>query len=480
MPTQAAEAPHAAEPLRRERRCPPRLIPPAPPPAASGLSVLRPLRALRALRAMRRNALTIWPAQAYEELVLHRRLLRTDAYLISDPAAAHHVLAANSDNYVRPAGARRLVLPWTGRGLLVAEGSAWRRQRRLLAPAFGPRRVEALLPRFAAAGRRMLQRLDARARVNLAAVFQQAALDGFLDAAFSGSLDHAADRIARLHRAYIARAVRVSPLDYLARRDTDFASPISARVRLGRAARVIVNELIAARRAQQPRQADDADVLDVLLAARAPDTGAPLSDVEIGDEVATLLATGFGNSGRLMFWTAYLLSRDSGEQARVREEVSRAPPADVRSLDDLQRWPRLMCVMLEALRLYPPVHVLVRVAEAADEIGGMEIAPGAVIAVSPWVMHRHRALWEHPEVFMPERFAGLRRGGPSDNAYLPFGAGPRVCIGATFGMTEAMLMLAQLFERYETTLDDDRPLMPVSIVTTAPSIEPLFRLTRTA
>jgi len=462
-----------------ERRPSERLVPPAPKPPAAGGSAPGFVKAFRALRALRTNGLTVWATRAYEELLIHRRYLGTDCYLVSDPEAVHHVLSANSDNYQRPLGIRRLFGPWMGCGLVLAEGAEWRSQRRRLSPAFGPRHIEGLLPRLTDAGGRMLGRLDESRGANFAGMFLDVAIDVLGHAIFSFPLDRYADRIDRLHRAYFTFAIRVTLLDYLARHEGDFFFGRGLRARLGRQLHGVVDELIAVRRSRTHSGGTEPDLMELLLAARDADTGAPLPMAEMRDQVATMLAVGYDTTARLMFWATYLLSRDQDEQARVRHELAGFTPEAVRSLEDLRRWPRLICVLMETLRLYPPVQGLVRVARGPDQIGGLAVRTGSVVAVCPWVIHRHRALWDDPDVFMPERFANSARGNPSDYTYIPFGVGPRVCIGNTFAMTEAMLILAQLFERYHVVLDDDRPVMPTSIVTTAPNIEPTFRLTRT-
>lgn len=189
-----------------------------------------------------------------------------------------------------------------------------------------------------------------------------------------------------------------------------------------------------------------------------------------------MLFAGFETTSRLLFWASYLLSLDPIEQSRLRAEVTAFPPAQVRSLDDLQHWPRLRLVLLEALRLYPPVPSMIREAVADDVVLGMPIPAKTQVWISPWVVHRHRKYWDQPTAFLPERFAGVTAPWTSIGAFIPFSGGPRICIGAAFAMAEAQIVLATLISRFEFGLESDRPVLPRATLTVVPDVEPWFRL----
>jgi cytochrome P450 len=177
-----------------------------------------------------------------------------------------------------------------------------------------------------------------------------------------------------------------------------------------------------------------------------------------------------------LFWASYLLTLDQAEQSRLRAEVAAFPPERVTSLDDLNHWPRLRLVLLEAMRLYPPAPILVREPVEDDVIMGEPVRRGVQVYVAPWVLHRHRKHWEHPTAFMPDRFAGQSSPWTAGGAYMPFGAGPRICIGAAFALFEAQIVLATMLHRYAFTIEDERPVMPVGRLTIQPSYSPMFRL----
>jgi cytochrome P450 len=332
-------------------------------------------------------------------------------------------------------------------------------------------------PHFEAAASGLAERINGSIRANLSLAFQEAALEAVLRALFS--LPDSAQRghIASMCRYYLAGPGRPNILDAYARSAESFAFAMGGRSRFQRAWSGTIDTLVATRRNSQPTAAHR-DLLDLLLAARDPETGKALSEAEVRDQCSTMLVAGFETTARLLFWATYLLTLDVAEQTRIRAEVEAYSPERVRRLDDLLNWPRLRHALLEALRLYPPVAYISREAIADDVVAGEIIRPGTQVWISPWVMHRHRRFWDNPTAFMPDRFADKPSPWTGTGAFLPFGAGPRICIGATFAMAEAQIVLATLLSRFKVTLDASRPVLPVARVTTAPSYEPWFQLER--
>ncbi|MBU4436531.1 MAG: cytochrome P450, partial [Alphaproteobacteria bacterium] len=325
----------------------------------------------------------------------------------------------------------------------------------------------------AAAGEAMIASTTDQPRVNLSAVFHEATLDAVLRALFSLPADDRRARMAKMVRTFVSGPGRAQLWDGLAKTEDDFAFSLGPRKRFAKAWFAEVDAIVTERRVKGP---GGGDMLDLLIAARDPETGEPLTDAEIREQSATMIAAGFETTSRLLFWTAYLLARDPAEQARVRAEIAAAPPETMDSLAALQAWPRLKACLLEALRLYPPVSLILRANVGTETILGHRLPPGCLITISPWVMQRHNGLWEEPTAFRPDRFAG--KAAPwTSGAFMPFGGGPRICIGASFAMAEAQVILGQLLARFDIALDDRRAMIPVGGVTTSPSVELWFRLT---
>ena len=445
------------------------LVPPAPPVRTHDLP------AWRVLMLMTRNVLEVWSDRSFEELVIRSKNFGGRAVLINDPEGARHVLSGG-DRYRRPVSARRLARPVVGDGLLLAEGADWKRQRRMLAPVFSPAGVEPLIPHFQAAAAALMDRLQGASTANLSAQMHQTTLDATLRALFSHAADQG-ERLAfgRMIRRYGRGPGRPTPLDAFARSEADHAWLLGGRRRFVAERAAALQALVQARRSAGGDGNGEDDMLGLLLAARDPQTGEGLSDAEVGDQAATMLFAGFETTSRLLFWCAYLLALDPSEQDRLREEVRAFPPEQVATLDDLRHWPRLRLVLLETLRLYPPAPNIVREAVAADEVAGETIRPGDQVWVSPWVMHRHRKLWQDPLAFSPSRFEGQAApwtGGP----FMPFGGGPRTCIGASFAIAEAQILMATVLHRFRFDVVGQTPVLPRALLTIFPGREPVFNL----
>lgn len=443
------------------------------PPAARWLG--RPPRPLELLKAMRSNMLSIWGPRAYELPIVGGKLYGRVRILANDPAAVRRVMVENAAAYEKPAPMRRLTRPIAGKGVFLAEGQEWRRQRRALSPAFTPQHVEQLSPHFAEAAVELVKRLEGPSRLQLQKTLQETALDAASRAMFSLPIGGAGGRIADMVRVYAEGPGRPGPLDLIAQNEDDFGWLSFSRRSFRRRWLKEVDQIIATRRARGAP--DGSDLLDLILKIRDPDTGQGMGDAELRDQCATMLAAGFETTAGAMFWTLYLLSRDRRTQAAIREEVLADPPS--RSIADPgRRWPKLRRAVLEALRLYPSAPILFRIAQEPDQLLHMEVPKGAIIVIAPWIIHRHRLYWDKPDAFWPERFEGREREYLSGGSYLPFGAGPRICIGAAFALTESSIVLASVLERFDIALDDARELEPMSMITTMPSIDPWFRIER--
>lgn len=448
------------------------VIPPAPAVHA------RDLPPLRLLLGSIRNSLAIWSDDAFDTPFNRNTLFGVESVLVNDPAGIRHMMTTNAANYARPAVMPRIMRPMVGRGVFLAEGGEWRRQRRALSPPFTPNHVNMLLAHFIAAANDLVGELEGRSSADLSDAYQMAALNAVLRALFSMPDRAERDRVGDLVRQYVTGPGRPQIFDAFARSETSFAFTLGKRRAFQQRWFAAVDAIVTARR-DAVQAAAQQDLLDLLLAVRDPETGASLAADEVRDQCATMIFAGYETTARLLFWASYLLTLDQAEQARLRAEVAAFPPERVTTLDDLGHWPRLRRVLLEALRLYPPVPILVREPIEDDVIMDEPVRRGTQVYVAPWVLHRHRKHWQHPTAFMPDRFAGQSSPWTSGGAYLPFGAGPRICIGAVFALAEAQIMLATMLQRYTLAIESQPPVMPVARLTIQPSYAPMFKLERT-
>jgi len=230
-----------------------------------------------------------------------------------------------------------------------------------------------------------------------------------------------------------------------------------------------VATLMAERRAAGKNDgAPPRDLFELMEAARDPETGKAFTDEQLGDEVATMILAGHETTATALFWALYLLALDPATQDELAAEVEGA----VDTLD-VDRLKFTRAVIDETMRLYPPAFLIARSAYGPDEFSGLKIKTHDVILMAPWLLHRHEKLWRDPNAFIPQRF--MAPAPPPDRfAYLPFGAGPRVCIGAHFALVEATLALARLIGAFRVSLADRTPVIPMGVVTTQPDRSPTF------
>ena len=396
---------------------------------------------------------------------------------MNDPEGVRHFLTVNAANYRRPSPVRRVAIPLGGAGLFLAEGAEWRRQRKLLAPTFTTSSIKVLVPHFHAAALHLLHGIEDKPEANLSKAFQDTALEAVLRALFSMPEHEARENLSALVRSYVEGVGRPNLFDVFARSDDAFGFALGKRQRFQSRWFGAIAAIIAQRKAD-PASAEHRDLLDLLLSLKDAETGETLSDAEIRDQSATMFFAGSETTARLMFWAAYMLTLDTSEQQRLQDEIAAFAPDRAHSLEDLAHWPRLRNVLLEALRLYPPIPHIVREAIGPDKVSGLSVAAGDQVWASAWVLHRHRKFWQLPTAFMPDRFKGSAAPWVQLPGFIPFGAGPRICIGLHFALSEAQIVLAHLLARYRITVVGTRPVIPIGRVTIEPDYEPMFKLER--
>jgi len=290
---------------------------------------------------------------------------------------------------------------------------------------------------------------------------------------FSVAMERYRPELRELITRYTAGIGRPTLLDFLL--PPAIPSPRDlARRRVRRRWTALIGRIIAERRGKGSAEAPR-DLFDMLSTARDPESGATFSAEGLVDQVATLIAAGHETTGVALFWSLWLVAAAPDVQERLAAEAETLDLAPDNAAETLPELAYTRAVVHEALRLFPPAFTIVRQACNPDNAGGISIPAGAIVFISPWVLHRHRRLWRQPEVFDPSRFLP-GAAAPDRFAYLPFGVGPRVCVGAQFALTEATLVLASIVKAFKIERADSEPVMPVGIVTTQPDRAPLFRL----
>jgi cytochrome P450 len=442
----------------------PRLAGDAPPPTKSRWSLRRPDDS--------RNPMPTMLQAAYEQPVTRHSTLVGAFYLVSDPEGVKRVFLDNVANYPKTALERRFFSAAFGDGLLSSEGEVWRGHRRIMAPAFSPANVAAYTDGMAQdvlAFQPTWDAADPDQPVDVARDMTRLTLNIIARAMFSTAGEALGDVMERS----VAEAMKTLRPGLL-----DFVPGIEQLIAAGRARRMravwaeldaAVARLIAEREAGAGPQDGPPDLLARLIAARDAETGAKMSAREVRDQILTIFIAGHETTAAAMAWIWYLLSQHPEAEARLHAELDAVLGGRAPTNDDLPKLAYTRMVAEEAMRFYPPAPgTSTRIALAADEVCGVTIPKGAYIAVAPWVTHRHRGLWEHPERFDPERFSKARSEGRHRFAWIPFGAGPRVCIGAVLATTEILIVLASLAQRYTLALKPGHEVLIQHQVTMRP------------
>jgi cytochrome P450 len=422
---------------------------------------------LRFLRTLRDSSVATYGEEMFEEAVVERRVLWQRYLIVNAPRGIQRVLLDNAGNYVKSRVARRLVEPGIGRGLLTSEGETWRRQRRIIAPSFDHRSLMSYAPAMAeaaAALRARWDRLSDGAPLDIAVEMMRLTLKIIARTMFSADAEDVGPIVEEAVGRY-QREVRPGLLDLLNLPDWWPRPATRPWAHIFDRLDEVIDRMIG--RDAGP-DGERKDLLTRLLEARDAETGRAMDAQEVRDQVVTIFMAGHETTAQALTWTWYLLSQHPAEEAAFHAELQRVLGGGTPRFEDLTQLRYTRMVLEESMRLYPPAHTMSREALAEDEIEGHRVAKGSVVSIVPWLIHRHRLLWDRPDVFDPQRFAPERVSERPRFAYIPFGGGPRICIGASFAMTEAMIILAMLGQRYRLRLAPGAVVEPVGLITLRP------------
>ncbi len=413
-----------------------------------------------------REPLNMWSERHFAEPILFGRSALGYAINVSDPAGIRYVLLENAKNYDKGELQRRVLGPMLADGLLLVEGDDWKRARRIMAPLFTPARTATSAARMReVCEARVSHWLDGRTAgiINIDREMTGLTFEIISATMFSDMLGGEAAQFERALTGFLDTAARIDPLDVL---DAPRWLPRLGQIAGGGMARFFetrVAQLVRDRRAliDGGAPAPD-DLLSALITAQDVDGGGALSEREVAANILTFILAGHETTARTLGWTLHLLSHDLAAQQRVQAE------ADVFDLADpnwAEAMPWTRAVIEESMRLFPPAPSLTRRARADDVICGQAIPAGTAVLITPYVVHRHKLLWDDPDAFKPERFLQGNREKIDRFAYIPFSQGPRICIGAAFAMQEAMIALAEVVKRYRVDPPGEAEPMPSHRIT---------------
>ena len=435
-----------------------------PLPARVAL-VNQPLGLFRSLAMARRNVLSIIPEIAVKQPMVSGKMGKR-WHMVMDPTAIREILLDRVDDYPKSLVTKNLLRPAIGDSLFIAEGAHWRWQRRAVAPAFSHRNMLNLSPIMTAAAQRSADRIVAAGprAINMLDEMVTSTFDVISDVTFSGGDGFDRDAVHRAIDDYIAEAGKLSLFDILGLPDW---LPRPGRAMSGRALKDmkrIADGAIDARAERGP--SDTPDLLDLLLDGTDPKTKRQMNTAELRDNLLTFIVAGHETTALTLSWALYLMGFDQAVQQKARAEAQTVLQGRAATGADVENLPYIRQIIDETLRLYPPAGVISRTAQRNDTLCGREVRPGDTVMVPIYALGRHQQLWDQPDVFDPDRFKD--RKAIDRYAYLPFGDGPRICIGASFAQQEAVIILATLLSRFRFTPVAGKSPEPVMILTLRP------------
>lgn len=408
--------------------------------------------------------------RGYGDLVALPGVLYRPIFLAHDPGLIHEVLVRWADRFIKPPPLNRVLMSTFGNGIFFSEGDFWRRQRRLVQPAFHHQRIGAYADRMVTKTQQMLATWRDGEQCNIDEAMRALTLQIVVDAVFHADIGAETARVGRA-MADAGAALAEQTFNPLKAMLPDWL-PLPF-LRRKRRATAVLDEIVYQMIAERRRSGTDAgDLISMFLRAQDEETGERMSDRQVRDEVMTLFIAGHETTAQALSWAWVLLAQHAEAEARLHAEIDRVLGERPLSLADLPNLAFTEMIVKEVLRLYPPAWMILRQAAGGVELGGHRVQKGEMVMIAPYVVHRDPRYYDEPERFRPERFAPDASGQPLEKrlphfAYFPFGGGPRICIGNGFAMLEAALVLATVAQRFRLKLLPSRPVEPTALLTLA-------------
>lgn len=386
------------------------------------------------------------------------------ATVVACPELARQVMAGRYSHYIEKGRSYAVLRILMGNGLVTSSGEFWRGQRKLTQPAFHRRRLDAIFRMMVERSRHAVEQLgEGAAAVDLMPVFSRLTLDVISRAMFSTDVGSSANSVGQ----YIAtlnenalRALRQPWRFFLPRK---FSTPFTAEEYHARTSLDAIVQGIITRRRQESGDRHD-DLLGMFLSACDEETGRGMTDGQLRDEVMTMFVAGHETTANAICWLLHLVATHPEVAEKLQQEVDAGD--DALESGDLSAFPYLRRVIDESLRLYPTIWSVGRKCTQDDELGGFHIAAGTTVVIPIFHFHRNPAFWEEPGRFDPDRFLPERQ--PRTDAYMPFGAGPRVCIGNQFALQELIIMAAVFLKRFQVKPVPGFVVEPDALITLRP------------
>lgn len=408
-----------------------------------------------------RNPLEGFGPLAYSQPITSVKTFGVQMHVVTGPEGIQEVLNKHHKHFTKTPIDARILGPATKEGLLSVHGDQWKRQRRAVAPMFAHRHMADLSPMINSVIRDFKTKLDRQPKAELNLAMADLTFDVLAKALLGDpqGLDRDALKVATRRVVTSAGTLRPDDMVPLPR---GTPRPISPQGYM--ALRKLKSAADTLLRSRRGKPGDD--LVGLLIGAKDPKTGEGLTLREQRDNLIGFFIAGHETTALTLTWALYLIGRDRKTQARILEEINSVKPEGDLSFEDVAKLPFTRAVIDETMRLFPPAPIFNRECQSPCEVLGRQMSKGDIVLLVPYVMHRRDAYWDNPMAFDPDRFMREPKLRQKGSPFLPFGAGPRICVGAAFALMEAVMALASLVRDYDVIVADDvfpRPLMTVTL-----------------
>ncbi len=452
---------------------------PVPLTVRAGDGARRPtfFQRMASLREVMNNPLEVFATYHYENPVVISKFNRATNVIMNDVKLIRHCFLDNVNNYEHSFIRQSLLKPILGDGLLTIEGEPWKKSRKVIAPIFIPRNVNS----FAEIMKQTCEDYTDNLRGSDGITMMSAKMSELTylilsETLFSGEINEDADDMLKEVAYLLDNVGRPGIMDMLrVPLWVPRLSKITALRSIYKFRKIIAKTIKNRKEAITAEKNVPEDFLTLLL--KAEEDGNRLSLKAVEDNILTFIAAGHETTARAVTWNLYLLSKSEKFRERVEAEIDDFDMSSVPPSEWINHLPWTTACFEETMRLYPPAAMITRSAVDDDKFEDYEIPKGSQIILAPWILHRHKTLWDHPERFDPERFFGENRNKIDRFAYLPFGVGPRVCIGARFAMQEGVIIMATLIKHFRFDYASKAPPWPVLKITLQPDNDMPMKIT---
>ena len=431
------------------------------------------------------NLLGLVPAEAYRKPAGYLGYSRRSILIVNDPDLTRGIMTDPTDIYPKNDLMVGALEPLVGDSIFVSSGDRWRRQRRMIDPAFSHMRLSRAFTSMSAAVDAYEERLEEsalkRAPFSLDLAMGHLTADIITRTVFSTSLESETakevfEAFSEFERSVahveLKRLIVDPPFKTIPQHDHVLDACKRIRHHLG----MLVDRHLG--QGNNGKNCPFDDIASAVIAAKDSECGTHFSREELIDQLGVFFLAGHETTASALTWSFFILATRPEVMARVREEVDRVVGNEAVAFEHTRHLTYIRSLFKETLRLYPPITFIPRVAAEATRIGRFRIKKGAMIMIAPWVIHRHHDYWDDPDIFDPDRFSPEREKAIRPGTYMPFGLGPRVCVGAGFAGVESALILARLARRFDFSVDDADKVRPVARLTTRPAEQVMCRVTR--